>query len=79
MEKEKTKTQQDSAYNFSEENPPTTPEQLQAFADDLGLQDFDPNAGIQNEIAETNFSAGFVVKLTASGNYSWKAVFQFVP
>jgi hypothetical protein len=56
MEKEKTKTQQDSAYNFSEENPPTTPEQLQAFADDLGLQDFDPN---DFDPIEANDFAGF--------------------
>lgn len=43
-----------------------------------GTADFDPNAGVQNEISETNFSAGFVVKLTTSGNYSWKAVLNNV-
>ncbi|NJM80704.1 MAG: hypothetical protein HC854_15840 [Flavobacterium sp.] len=41
-----------------------------------GTSDFDPNAGTQSETAETNFFAGFVVKLTASGNYIWKAVFE---
>lgn len=40
-----------------------------------GACDFDPSAGTtQNETAQTNFSAGFVVKLTSSGNFSWKAV-----
>ncbi|MEZ4839054.1 T9SS type A sorting domain-containing protein [Flavobacterium sp.] len=38
-----------------------------------GTTDFDPNAGVQNETAQTNFSAGFIVKLNSSGDYSWKA------
>jgi hypothetical protein len=43
-----------------------------------GVSDFDPNAGVQNVTAETNFSAGFVVKLTTIGNYSWKAILNNV-
>lgn len=43
-----------------------------------GTCDFDPNAGVQNETAETNFSAGFIVKLSNSGNFSWKAVLNNV-
>jgi hypothetical protein len=39
-----------------------------------GLCDFDPSAGTtQNETAQTNFSAGFIVKLSSIGNYLWKA------
>lgn len=43
-----------------------------------GVSDFDPNAGTQNETAATNFFAGFIVKLTSTGNYSWKAVLNNV-
>ncbi|WP_164975365.1 T9SS type A sorting domain-containing protein [Flavobacterium piscinae] len=39
-----------------------------------GLCDFDPSAGTtQNETAHASFSAGFIVKLTSEGNYTWKA------
>lgn len=39
-----------------------------------GTCDFDPSSGTtQNETAQTIFSAGFIVKLTPAGNYSWKA------
>lgn len=39
-----------------------------------GASDFDPNAGFQSGMAATNFFAGFIVKLTSTGNYVWNAV-----